>query len=81
MSRILLTFNTPADTKPDTSDGNIKFAAKNNTQGLSMKLLKTLLSEYSKRHPQLNTEDLVNFITNSLEKKTKMYIKRNIDNT
>lgn len=64
----------------NTSDGNIKFSKKNNTQSMTLKLLKNLLTEYSNQHPGLNSEDMYNFIVNSLEKKTKLNIKRNILN-
>lgn len=63
----------------NTSDGNIKFTKKNNTQSLSTKVLKTLLTEYSQQHP-VNVDDVIAFINNNLEKKTKLNIKRNILN-
>jgi hypothetical protein len=63
----------------NTSDGNIKFAKKNNTQSLSIKVLKTLLTEYSQQQ-SFNVDDVISFINNNLEKKTKLNIKRNILN-
>lgn len=64
----------------NTSDGNIKFSKKSNTQSMSLKLLKNLLTDYCNKHPGPNPEDMYNFIVNSLEKKTKLNIKRNILN-
>lgn len=63
----------------NTSDGSIKFSKKNNTQSLSIKLLRTLLQGYQKEHEQVNGEDIINYIVNNLEKKTKLSIKRSIN--
>ena len=61
------------------SDGNIKFSKKNTTQQLSNRLLKTLLEKYTEeKGVTLNVNDVCNYVTNSLEKKSSIYMKRNI---
>lgn len=63
----------------NTSDGNIKFSKKSSTQSISIKLLRRLIADYShENNTSINPDDIVNFIINSLEKKSKLIIKRNI---
>ena len=64
----------------NTSDGNIKFAKRTNTQTLSMKVLRSILKAYEDENQDVQSEDIMNFIINNLEKKSTFAIKRNINN-
>ena len=64
-----------------TSDGNIKFAKKSATQSLSLKILKTLMTEFCKSHPDITSkcEEMYQYINDNLEKKSKITLVRKID--
>lgn len=62
----------------NTSDGNIKFSKRNNTQPLSMKILKNMLDAYKEDHEDIDTDGIIDYITNNLDKKTKLSIKRTL---
>jgi hypothetical protein len=64
------------------SDGNIKFSKRNTTQPLSMRTLKNIFEKYSSTNKkELDTNDLLNFIQESLETKTKIHMNREIKTT
>ena len=56
------------------SDGTIDFYKKTQSQALSIKLLKNILSKYEGR---LDPEEICDFVKENLEKKTSIYMKRN----
>lgn len=62
----------------NTSDGNIKFAKRTNTQSLSMKLLRSIMKGYEEENPDVQAEDIMNYIMNKLEKRSMLSIKRQI---
>lgn len=62
----------------NTGDGFIKFGKKTNTQTLSLKLLRSILQAYEEENEDINTEDIINFVINNLEKKKTLVIKRQI---
>jgi hypothetical protein len=75
-----------ADNKLDsitirTSDGNIKFSKRNSTQPLTMKLVKSLMADFCKTQPQAFNicEDIFQYISDKLDKKTKLSMVRKID--
>jgi DNA-binding protein Fis len=59
------------------SDGTIKFSKRNQTQPLSMRVIKSLLDSYSETNT-INVDDICDFILSNLEKKTVVCMKRNI---
>ena len=62
------------------SDGNIKFAKRNTTQPLSMKTLRVLLDKYIGEHgSELNTISLIKYISDNLETKQKLVMKREVN--
>jgi hypothetical protein len=62
----------------NTSDGNIKFSKRTNTQSLSMKVLRSILKGYEEENPDIQSEDIMNYIMNKLEKRSQLSIKRQI---
>jgi hypothetical protein len=63
------------------TDGNIKFAKKNTTQQLNNRTLKTLLEKYiDEKKIHIDVNEVCNFITNNLEKKSGVFMKRSIRN-
>ena len=62
------------------SDGNIKFAKRNTIQQLTTRVLKSMLEKYiqEKNITSLDVNDVCNYITNNLEKKSVSYMKRNM---
>lgn len=61
------------------SDGNIKFAKKHTVQQINNRTLKTLLEKYvDEKQIKLDVNEICNFITNNLEKKSGVYMKRSI---
>lgn len=64
------------------SDGHIKFAKRNTNQALSMKVIKTLLGKYfstvEKAKLGVDVDDICEFLTSNLEKKTVYFMKRDI---
>lgn len=64
------------------SDGKIKFAKKTNTQSLSTKTIKTLLTSYfaapERANVVVDVDEICEYITSNLEKKTSIYMKRDI---
>ena len=64
-----------------TSDGNIKFSKRNSTQPLTTKLVKSLMTDYCQTQPHAVAmcEDILQFISDKLDKKTKLAMVRKID--
>lgn len=61
------------------SDGCIKFGKKNTQQNLTLKTLKTLLDKYSEAEGVgVDTNKLFDFIVDNLEKKTTLFMKRDL---
>jgi hypothetical protein len=61
------------------SDGSIKFGKKSMTQPLSIKTLKILLEKYAVSHQiSINVNDICQYITQNLEKKNSIYMKREL---
>jgi hypothetical protein len=61
------------------SDGNIRFSKKTSTQPLSIKTLKVLLDKYQAEHKtSVNVDEICDYIVANLEKKTTMFMKRDI---
>jgi hypothetical protein len=62
------------------TDGTIKFGKKTSQQPITLKLLKFLLDKYSSEEEEedLDTNKLYEFITDSLDKKTTFFMKREI---
>ena len=61
------------------SDGNIKFSKRNTTQPLSMKTLRHILEKYATDSKKsIDTNQLLDFIQESLETKTKIHMTREI---
>jgi hypothetical protein len=61
------------------SDGNIKFAKKTNTQPLSIKTIKTILEKYKfEKNVALDADDICAFVSSNLEKKSSVFMKRDI---
>lgn len=61
-----------------TSDGNIKFSKRTNTQPLSMKLLRGILQDYEEANPDISADDIIQFVSTKLDKKSNLSIKRQI---
>jgi arginine decarboxylase-like protein len=59
------------------SDGTIKFSKRNQTQALSMRVIRTLLESYSE-NDRINVDEICDFITSNLEKKMIISMKRDI---
>lgn len=59
------------------SDGTIKFSKRNQTQPLSLRVIKSLLEGYSETN-RINVDDICDFISSNLEKKTIISMKRDI---
>ena len=67
----------------NTSDGSIKFTKRNTTQVLSLKILKVLLTSYKNdtddtSATSFDVDNVLNYVANNLEKKTKLGIKRTV---
>lgn len=60
------------------SDGAIKFGKRNVTQPLSMKLLRQALEKYAEEKNDIDVEDILDFVTESQETKTKYIMKREV---
>ena len=64
------------------SDGKIKFAKKTNVQSMSTKTIKNLLTSYfaapERANIQVDVDEICEYITSNLEKKTSIYMKRDI---
>jgi hypothetical protein len=61
------------------SDGTIKFAKKVTTQTLSIKALKGLMEKYvTENNLDLNVDAVCNYVNTNLEKKSSLYMKRDI---
>lgn len=60
------------------SDGTIKFSKRNTTQPLSMKTLKSILEKYSKDHTNLDVNEICDFVSKNMEKKSSICMKRDI---
>jgi predicted site-specific integrase-resolvase len=61
------------------SDGTIKFGKKTTQQNLTIKTLKTLLDKYSEGEDHnVDTNKLFDFILDNLEKKTTLFMKRDL---
>ena len=61
------------------TDGNIKFGKRTITQNLSMRLLRSILDNYNEAKGQsLDVEDIIQYIQESLEVKSKYVMTREI---
>lgn len=65
------------------SDGCIKFGKKTSQQSLTIKTLKALLDKYSESESEgggngVDTNKLFDFIVDNLEKKTTLFMKRDL---
>lgn len=61
------------------TDGTVKFSKKNQTQSLSIKVVKSMLESYiDKKNKKLDVDDICDFIVTNLEKKTQIFMKRDI---
>ncbi len=60
------------------SDGNIKFSKRNVTQPLSMKVLRQALEKYSDEKSSIDVEEIMDYISEALEVKSKYFMKREI---
>ena len=61
------------------SDGCIKFQKRATTQHLSSKVLKTILNKYAKEKKiNIDVDDICNYINENLDKKTSIFMKREI---
>lgn len=58
------------------SDGNIKFSNRKVSQALSMKVLRGILEKYNIQEESINVEDIMQFISESLETKQKIHMVR-----
>lgn len=59
--------------------GNVQFAKKTSTQSLTMKLIRNLLEQYAdEKEENVDVEDICDFITSKLEKKSQVYMKRSM---
>ena len=63
------------------SDGNIKFSKRNVTQPLSMKTLKSILEKYKHEKKDINIEDIIEYVSTSLETKQKIHMQRDFKNS
>lgn len=62
----------------NTNDGNIKFSKRNTTQPLSLKLFRSVLENYKKECPLVDTDDIYKYVVSNMESKTKISIKRTL---
>lgn len=62
------------------SDGTIKFSSQNTKTPLNMKSLKTILDKYSSEESPINVDEIIKYISNNLETKTRSFIKRDVKN-
>jgi len=62
------------------SDGTIKFSSQNTKTPLNMKSLKTILDKYSSEECPINVDEIIKYISNNLETKTRSFIKRDVKN-
>lgn len=60
------------------SDGNIKFSKRNVTQPLSMKVLRNALEKYSAEKNDIDVEEILDYVSEALEVKSKYFMKREI---
>ena len=60
------------------SDGAIKFSTTNSKAPINMKSLKTLLEKYSQEVAFVNTNEILKYIGDNLETKSKVSIKRDL---
>lgn len=61
------------------SDGSIKFGKKTSQQPLTLKTLKSLLDKWSESNGHnVDTNKLYDFIVDNLEKKTSIFMKRDL---
>lgn len=61
------------------TDGTVKFSKRNQTQGLSIKVIKSMLENYNiKKNKELDVDEICDFIVTNLEKKTQIFMKRDI---
>jgi len=61
------------------TDGTVKFSKRNQTQPLSMKVVKSMLENYiEKKKRKIDVDDICEFIVSNLEKKQQVYMKRDI---
>lgn len=62
------------------SDGHIKFAKRNVTQPLSMKVLRAALEKYNEDPDKedIPVDDLLEYVSEQLEVKSKYFMKREI---
>jgi hypothetical protein len=64
------------------TDGTVKFSKRNQTQSLSIKVIKSMLESYiDKRNKKVDVDDICDFIVTNLEKKTQVFMKRDIKET
>lgn len=65
------------------SDGKIKFNKRSTTQPLSMKILRQLMEKYNLEKDNntfININEICDFIASNLEKKSQIFLKREIKN-
>jgi len=61
------------------TDGTVKFSKRNQTQSLSIKVIKSILESYiDKKNNNIDVDDICDFIVTNLEKKTQIFMKRDI---
>jgi hypothetical protein len=63
------------------TDGNIKFSKRNTTQPLTMKTLRLLLDKYSEQNRNLDTDEILKYISDNLEVKQKTHMLRDVKKT
>jgi chromosomal replication initiation ATPase DnaA len=61
------------------SDGSLKFSQTTQKSPISIKFLKSTLNKYNEEHNKsVDIDNLLKFISSSIETKTKRYIKRDV---
>lgn len=60
------------------SDGNIKFGKRNVVQPLSLKTIKGILDKYATDHRNVDVGDIMQFISENLESKHKVVMRREV---